>query len=108
LAEDEASGMAPALFEQLAASRRAARMKKGLWFAAERLPELRAVYRDLDIEPEIDPPASRAARDWTRDAAIVELLRGRLAIAGPTTAAALAGELAIGEGDVDTALLSLE
>ena len=36
--------------------------------------------------------AARVARraDWTREEAIVELLRGRLAIVGPTTAAALA------------------
>ena len=45
---------------------------------------------------------------WTRDDAIVELLRGRLTILGPTTARALAGSLSIDEADADTALLALE
>jgi ATP-dependent Lhr-like helicase len=111
LTEDDTSVIAPALFEELEASRRATRVKRlpgRLVVAAERLPELRAVHRDLEIEPAIDPPPSRARRDWTRESAIVELLRGRLAIAGPTTAAALAGGIAIAEGDVDAALLALE
>ena len=42
-------------------------------------------------------PASRAARVWTRDEAIVELLRGRLSITGPTTAARSAASLSIDE-----------
>ena len=45
---------------------------------------------------------------WTRDAAIVELLRGRVAITGPTTAQALADALGIDVADVDAALLTLE
>src|SRR4029077_5643553 len=53
------------------------------------------------------PPASRA-RVWTRDAAIVELFRGRLAITGPTTADALARDLGIPVADADAALLALE
>ena len=43
-----------------------------------------------------------------RDDAIVELLRGRLTIAGPTTADALAGALAIATREADAALLALE
>ncbi len=76
--------------------------------AAERLPELRAVHPDAVCAPLIDPPASRAARVWTRDAAIVELLRGRVAIAGPTTARALADAMGIDVADADAALLALE
>jgi ATP-dependent Lhr-like helicase len=50
----------------------------------------------------------RAARAWTRTDALVELLRGRFTISGPTTAAALAATLAVTEEDVDAALLTLE
>ena len=57
--------------------------------AAERLPELRAVHPRRDAASRaIEPPPSRAARAWTRDEAIVELLRGRLAIARPDHRAA--------------------
>ena len=76
--------------------------------AAERLPELRAVHSQATLEPAIAPPASRAARAWTRDEAIVELLRGRVAIVGPTTAEALAATMGIETADADAALLALE
>ncbi len=123
----DARPIAPELFEQLTQAKRiaVARPRGGeparppgadtwvgpchnLWIAAERLPELRAVHPQCDVEPAIEPPASRAARLWTRDAAIVELLRGRLAIVGPTSARALANELSIAETDADAALLALE
>jgi hypothetical protein len=35
---------------------------KGLWVAAERLNQLRAVYQDAELHPEIGPPPSYAAR----------------------------------------------
>ncbi len=79
-----------------------------VWIAAERLPEFITVHPDAILEPHIAAPASRAARVWTREAAIVELLRGRLSIVGPTTAAALAESLAIPETDANAALLALE
>ena len=72
-------------------------------------PELRAVH------PGASTRAGRAARrrapraSWTRDEAIVELLRGRLTIIGPITAAALAASARRStERDVDAALLALE
>jgi ATP-dependent Lhr-like helicase len=79
-----------------------------LWIAAERLPELGAVHADLTIEPVIEAPPARAAKSWTRGDAIVELLRGRLAIVGPTTAEALAEALGITASDADAGLLALE
>jgi ATP-dependent Lhr-like helicase len=93
--------------ELLARNGRATRAG-GLWIAAERLPELLAVHPDAVLNPPIAAPASRAARAWTREAAIVELLRGHLSIVGPTTAAALAASLGIAEADADAALLALE
>ena len=76
--------------------------------AAERLPELLAVHPEAILDPPIVAPPSRAARSWTRGEAIVELLRGRLAIAGPVTAVALGSSLGISEADADQALLALE
>jgi len=80
----------------------------GFAIAAERIPELLAIHPAASLAPAIGAPPSRSARVWTRDDAIVELLRGRLTIAGPTTAGALAGLLAIPVRDADAALLALE
>src|SRR5205814_10550521 len=74
--------MPRALIDQLTASRRATRAGS-LWVAAERLPELRAVHPSAPLAPLIDAPSARAAKTWTREAASVELLRGRMAVAGP-------------------------
>jgi ATP-dependent Lhr-like helicase len=79
-----------------------------MWIAAERLPELLAIHPQISIAPAVTAPAGRAAKGWTRQDAIVELLRGRLSIAGPTTAAALGASLAIGADEADAALLALE
>jgi ATP-dependent Lhr-like helicase len=96
-----------ALFDELTASRRAARAES-LWIAAERLPELRAVHSDIRVDPAIDPPPTRAAKRWTREEAIAELLRGRMAVLGPATAGELAASLMISETDALAALHELE
>ena len=79
-----------------------------VWVAAERLPELTAVHPDATLTPAITPPASRAARSWTRVDALAELLRGRLAAARPGDGHQLAASLAIADADVNDALLVLE
>src|SRR5262249_28801940 len=76
--------------------------------AAERLPEVLAVHPDATLEPPIVAPPSRAARTWTRDEAIVELLKGRVTILGPTTALALAESLSIAGAEPAAALRALE
>src|SRR5262249_32899190 len=75
---------------------------------AERLPELRAIHPGIALESPVEAPAARAARVWTRDEAIVEIVRGRLSIAGPTTAPALAADMVLPAADVDAALIALE
>jgi ATP-dependent Lhr-like helicase len=106
-----------AMFTALAAAGRASRVATmaplgaadgSIWIAAERLPELLAVHPSACLEPPIAAPATRADRTWTREAAIVELIRGRLAIVGPTSAHALALSLNVTDSDMDTALLALE
>jgi ATP-dependent helicase Lhr and Lhr-like helicase len=116
LAQGDASSINPALFAELIARRRASRVvlanrgalaADGLWVTAERLGEILAVHPDAHLDPAIEVPPSRA-RPWKRDDAIVELLRSRLTIVGPTTAAALAESLKIETSDADAALLTLE
>ncbi|MCU1229006.1 MAG: box helicase domain protein [Acidobacteria bacterium] len=74
--------------------------------AAERIPEFVAVHPE--VIPPIAPPPSRMTRVWTREEAIVELLRGRLSFIGPTSAQSLATSLAITERDAEAALIALE
>ena len=95
------------LFEVLASAGRATRIN-GRWVAAERLPEMLAVHPAPAMEPVITAPPTRTARTWTREEAIVELVRGRLGFVGPTTAAVLGATLGIPDADADAALLSLE
>jgi ATP-dependent Lhr-like helicase len=76
--------------------------------SAERLPELLAIHPTAALNPMISAPPSRAARAWTREEAIGELLRGRLSMVGPTTAPDLADALAIDETEANAALLALE
>ena len=72
------------------------------------MPELHAIHPDLGVPPSLQPPASRLAKSWTRGEAIVELLRGRLTLTGPVTAAALAAPLGVSPAEADAALLLLE
>jgi ATP-dependent Lhr-like helicase len=91
------------LIDTLVASRRAGSVA-GVWIAAERLPELLAVHT---VQTSLVAPPSRL-RTWSREEAIVELLRGRLTVVGPTTAAELAASLSISESEAATALLTIE
>jgi ATP-dependent helicase Lhr and Lhr-like helicase len=93
----------PELFAALVASRRAGRIGN-LWIAAERLPELQAVH---PAAVDLKAPLSRQ-REWPREDAIVELIRGRMNLVGPTTAQRLAASLSIEEREADAALVKLE
>jgi ATP-dependent Lhr-like helicase len=75
------------------------------WFAAERIPELRAIHPNVHLP--IDAPASRK-KEWTRDHAIRELIRGRMTILGPATADSLALSLGIETSEATAALIALE
>jgi ATP-dependent helicase Lhr and Lhr-like helicase len=116
LTASELEEVRPELLGELTASRRAGLVTldavltgaPAMVVAAERLPELRAVHPGLRVSPAIEPPASRLAKAWTRGEAIAEIVRGRLTLTGPVTAASLASSLAISTADADDALLLLE
>jgi ATP-dependent Lhr-like helicase len=105
LALDEIAG-SPDSLARLTANRRATVTAVGV-VAAERVGEIRAVHPQLSLDPPVTPPASRS-RLWTRDEAIVELLRGRLTLTGPATAQSLADSLRITPSEANAALLALE
>jgi len=78
---------------------------RGWWIAAERIPEFKAIHPS--ITPDIGPPPSRK-KEWQREDAIVEIIRGRMSLLGPTTADELASSMRIEEREADAALLKLE
>ncbi|WP_225876175.1 DEAD/DEAH box helicase [Lysobacter solisilvae (ex Woo and Kim 2022)] len=96
--------------QRLAKDHRATRLGigTGLWFAAERLLQAHAVHPGAAREPVIEAPAEFAQEAWTREDALVELLRSHLTGLGPTPAAALAASLALPQSDIDFALVQLE
>ena len=96
------------LFDALVSTGRAARLvgDPALWVAAERRSIAASIWPSRSFEPEITDPAG--PRDLDRDLALAEVLRGHLALRGPVTAAELALDLAVDEGDVDIALARLE
>jgi ATP-dependent Lhr-like helicase len=67
-----------------------------------------AIHAEARLEDVVAAPPSRAARAWTRGDAITELLRGRMTLAGPVTAADLAGSLGIDCREAEHALIALE
>lgn len=100
------------LLETLAAEQRAACVRAAatgpvLWVAIERLPQLQAVFPDATIVPVPNVP-QEFARPWTREEALVELVRARLEGLGPTTAAHIASSMGVATNDIELALLALE
>jgi ATP-dependent Lhr-like helicase len=110
-ADGNARGFA-AHFQTLIEHRRAARLVGGadpLWVAAERRSLAALAWPDRRFEPDlIEPPSRRGAPISDRETAVVELARARLALTGPTTAAALAADLDLPEADLEAALAQVE
>jgi ATP-dependent Lhr-like helicase len=112
LIDADVAHVTPALALELRHARRATgalvpASSMHILIAAERLPEIAALCQGLVLEDDVQAPASRA-RVWPREQALVEVLRGRLSLAGPTTARELSAPLGVSEGDVDAALQTLE
>ena len=78
-----------------------------LMVAAERLPQLLAVFPHAQLDSQITAPTDYA-RTWERADALRELTRGRIEGLGPVTAQQLATSLGVTLSDIDLALLSLE
>ena len=79
-----------------------------LWVAAERLPQITAIYPLASLVPTIVAPESVARTPWSFESALVEVLRGRLEGLGPSTVRALANSFGLSNGDIELGLLKLE
>ena len=79
-----------------------------IWTAAEMVPLWQAVHPAASMQPAIETPAEYAARAWTREDALLELVRSRLGGLGPVSAQALAQSLRVDASDVKQALMHLQ
>ena len=95
------------LLDELVAQQRATRLTD-LHVPVERLPQFQAIFAAAQFDPTIVVPAEFVEREWTRETALAEIVRGRLTGFGPTHADALATMLQIPQAEIDTALLALE
>ncbi|UGB38160.1 DEAD/DEAH box helicase [Frateuria soli] len=84
------------------------RRNGSVWVAAEVLPLWQVIHADAPRHPPISAPPDYAAQAWTREDALVELVRRRLGGLGPTTPAVLAASLAVDAADIEPALLRLQ
>jgi ATP-dependent helicase Lhr and Lhr-like helicase len=110
LTTEEAAPISPALFRQLVEARRAVEFDiegSRVYLAVERLPELVGLKSRPPSSLNHLIPASRR-REWTREDALVELLRGRVSFLGPATADEIGRPLCIDAASVHAALEGLE
>jgi ATP-dependent helicase Lhr and Lhr-like helicase len=94
----------------LAQSRRTALLtapEDVFWVPAERLRQFEAIFPGAVVEPAIAAPAS-ADQAWEPDAALIELVRGRLEGQGPTTLAKLVATFGLAPERISAALTALE
>src|SRR5688500_11565154 len=98
----------PEFFNELKSDRRAAVLIPGLWVAAERLPQIKAIFPNRELEPPITAPESVSRTAWTVEDALTEVLRGRLEGLGPVTVESLAESSGLSKLEIETGLLRLE
>jgi ATP-dependent helicase Lhr and Lhr-like helicase len=106
----EGNGDSTHLLTELANTHRVTSLKlatKALWLAAERLPMLQAIYPPESFQP-LASAGLLPNKSWERENAIRELVRGRLEISGPVTAAQLVNLFELSPAEIETALLGLE
>jgi ATP-dependent Lhr-like helicase len=99
-------------FDELVKDKRAAVLttaeNKKLWMAVERLPQLQQVYPEASFNPPLNIHERHVRQSWTREAALVEIIRGRMESAGPITAKEIAQAANLPVSQIDMALLALE
>jgi ATP-dependent Lhr-like helicase len=79
-----------------------------IWIAAERVTLFQAMFPAARLEPAIVAPPALAAQHWSREDALVEILRGRLEGLGPVTVPALAAPLGVAVDAIAAALAALQ
>jgi ATP-dependent Lhr-like helicase len=95
-------------FDQLRSAGRATELRPwSFWVATERWPLAQAIWPTALAHPEVCVPPG-VQQEWSREEAIVHVIRGRLECIGPTTNRALAETLSLDSSDIEIALATLE
>ncbi len=105
VSDGEAGG--PGWTAGLAGEGRAARIGTVRWVAAERIGEARALWSEDAVEPEVEAPSDAASQQDPTEARR-EILRGRMALAGPVTLDGLVVDLGLPRHEIQQSLLALE
>jgi ATP-dependent Lhr-like helicase len=101
----------PDWLEELARQKRVALLDASpaaLWIAAERLTQFQALWPEATLVPAIAAPAAYGERTWSREAALIEILRGRLEGQGPVAQDVLAAPLGLTAAEIAAPLAALE
>src|SRR5262249_36855084 len=77
------------------------------WVAAERLPQVQSIFGEVALTPLIAAPEEFARKRWTRESALVEIVRSRLEGLGPVTIESLARSMCIAVDEIDRGLAAL-
>jgi len=96
---------------ELSRDRRVARLETPtatLWIAAERIADFKAVWPEATLKPALSAPAISGSATSDADAALVQIVRGRLEGQGPTTLAELTRLTGLATGNLAAALNALE
>jgi len=99
------------LLEPLLKQNRVTQARHGklkLWIASERQPQFAALDGEWNFRPAVVLPAALAQQVWTHEAALVEIVRGRLEGLGPVRASVLGAPLGLSVSSTQQALLALE
>jgi ATP-dependent Lhr-like helicase len=107
----ERSVAAPDWFAELVDAGRASVVRttaRAMWFAAEHLPLIEVLYAGCEIVPAVRLPEHLAIASPEREDVVLATVRGHMEYLGPATVASLAAMLALGEGEVTSALARLE
>ena len=79
-----------------------------LYVACERAPWFSAAFEHAHFDSAPNVPERERAKIWSREDACTEIVRGRVELLGPLTAASLAAEMRVPVSEIDKALLALE
>jgi ATP-dependent Lhr-like helicase len=79
-----------------------------LYTAIERLPQWKVVFDPIKVKPSLTLPERLAQQTWSREKALIEIVRGRLEGLGPVTTQQIAESSSIPESDISAAMFALE
>ncbi len=99
------------LINTLITERRATTLQtkhKTLWVCAERLPLVKAVFETAILDPHINASGPATSKDWTKEEALIDLLRARLEGSGIVKESDLQHLFECTPVQIRTALMALE